>query len=225
MRHLTHALVLSLTAAACSDPLAPTAPGLTPTALTAGPSLTAGGPTIRHYPGESPGPPYYALLARGFAPNDGDWVGIVFTRLPTCVPGGFNLLNQFNPPIAWNCQLTVEGEAWWHDPSVPPAFQFRARGTGAVPVYFVRWSELETAIADDLLTIGELQSLPSLLIGSASFLQHVVHNTNQPTNHGHETLVSRGTLEDGRTFEFRYNEKFLPETGEHVFPNVKIDFK
>ena len=47
----------------------------------------------------------------------------------------------------------------------------------------------------------------------------------QPTNHGHETLVSRGTLEDGRTFEFRYNEKFLLETEEHVFPNVKIDFK
>ena len=69
------------------------------------------------------------------------------------------------------------------------------------------------------------QQLPSLLIGHASFLEHVVHNTNQPTNHGHETLVSRGLLEDGRSFEFRYNEKFLPETGVHVFPNVKIEFK
>jgi hypothetical protein len=37
--------------------------------------------------------------------------------------------------------------------------------------------------------------------------------------------VSRGLLEDGRSFEFRYNEKFLPEIGEHVFPNVKIEFK
>jgi len=121
--------------------------------------------------------------------------------------------------------LTVEGEAWWHDVSAPPPFQTHERGLGAVPVYFVRWSELEGAIADDVLTIGELETLPSLLIGEASFLEHITHNTNQPTNHGHETLVSRGLLEDGRSFEFRYNEKFLPETGEHVFPNVKIEFK
>jgi hypothetical protein len=205
----------------------PTAPttGLTPAAPTAGPSFTAGGPTIRHYPGEAPGPPYYALLGQGFVPNDGGWAGIVFIRSPACVPAGFNLLDQFNIPAAWGCELTIEGEGWWHDVSVPPAFQFHERGTGAVPVYFVALAELEAAISDDVLTIGELQGLPSLLIGSATFLEHIVHNTNQPTNHGHETLVSRGTLDDGRTFEFRYNEKFLPETGTHVFPNVKIDFK
>ena len=61
--------------------------------------------------------------------------------------------------------------------------------------------------------------------GSASFLEHVVHNDNQPTDRGHETLVSHGTLSGGRTFDFRYTEKFLPETEEHVFTNVKIDFR
>lgn len=192
---------------------------------TANLSLNAGGPIIGHYPGETPGPPYYALFGRGFTPNDAGWVGIVFVRSPACVPAGFNLLDWLNPPTAWGCALTVEGEARWHDPVVPPAFQLRDRSAGAVPVYFVTLAELQAAIADNVLTMGELQGLPSLLVGSATFLEHVVHNTNQPTNHGHETLVSRGTLADGRTFEFRYNEKFLPETGEHVFPNVKIDFK
>jgi len=183
-------------------------------------------PTILRFPSEHPGPPYYALFERGFAPTDNGWVGIVFVRDPSCVPAGFNLLAFFDsPPTALACALTVEGEAWWHDVSVPPPFQIHERGVGAVPVYFVRWSELQVAIADDALTIGELEGLSSLLIGQASFLEHVVHNTNQPTNHGHETLVSRGLLEDGRSFEFRYNEKFLPETGEHVFPNVKIEFK
>ena len=239
--------LLPLTLLACDEhplPLAPSVPtnaleGSRPTSLLTstlreamkpGPSpslslLNAGGPTIGHYPGESPGPPYYALFGLGFMPNDAGWVGIVFVRSPACVPPGFNLLDWLNPPAAWGCALTVEGEARWHDPAVPPAFQLRDRGTGAVPTYFVTLAELQAAIADNVLTIGELQGLPSLLIGSATFLEHVVHNTNQPTNHGHETLVSRGTLADGRTFEFRYNEKFLPETGEHVFPNVKIDFK
>ena len=229
--------LLSLTLLGCNDHRVPLGPAETaPTTAvlqstlseaTRAParSLHAGGPIIRHVPSEAPGPPYYALLSRGFVPNDGSWAGIVFLRSPLCVPADFNLLDWFNRWAAWDCELMVEGEEWWHSLDAPPPFQLRDRGLGAVPVYFARWPELQAAIADDLLTIGELQSLPSLLKGTASFLEHVVHNSNQPTNHGHETLVSRGTLDDGRTFEFRYNEKFLLETEEHVFPNVKIDFK
>jgi len=225
MRSSIHAILLPVVLLACADQLTPTGPAGAPAAVApAGPSLSEG-PIIRHYPEDAPGPIYYALLGRGFVPNDGTWAGIVFLRSPACVPADFNLLDEFDPPRAWGCDLKTEGEQFWHDLSEPPPFQLRDRGLGAVPVYFVRWSEIQAAIADDVLTIGELESLPSLMVGSASFLEHVVHNTNQPTNHGHETLVSRGTLEDGRTFEFRYNEKFLPETGEHVFPNVKIQFK
>ena len=215
---------LSISLSACANDVitGPRADRALPGAASSGQSSA---PIIVQYPGEHPGPPYYALLARGFAPTDNSWAGIVFVRSPSCIPVGFNLLDEFDPPRAWGCELTVEGEAWWHDLSTPPPFQIRDRGRGAVPIYFVSWSELQAAIADDVLTSGELQQLPSLLIGHASFLEHVVHNTNQPTNHGHETLVSRGLLEDGRSFEFRYNEKFLPETGVHVFPNVKIEFK
>ena len=227
MRRITDAFVLALIVAACGDQLVPTAPSTAanPTGRTADQSLAPGAPIIVHFPGEGPGPVYYALLGRGVIPNDAGWAGIVFVRSPSCVPSTFNLLDRFNPPTAWGCELTVEGEQWWHDLSTPPPFQTHTRGTGAVPVYFVRWSQLQAAIADDLLTIGELQSLPSLLIGRASFLEHIVHNTHQAANHGHETLVAHGRLDDGRTFEFRYNEKFLPETGEHVFPNVKVAFR
>ena len=224
MRRIIPTCLLPIVLLASGD--RPTPTELATTTPEAPAAAKAGGaPIIQHYPGESPGPAYYALLSSGFAPTDGGWVGIVFVRAPACVPAGFNLLDWFNGPVAWGCTLTVEGEAWWHDLSAPPPFQYHERGLGAVPIYFVASSELQAAIADGVLTIGELQGLPSLIIGYASFLQHVVHNTNQPTSHGHETLVARGVLEDGRAFEFRYNEKFLPETGEHVFPNVKISFE
>jgi len=224
MRQLT-CTCLAFSLSACANEVL-TGPRADPARPSSASAAQSSAPIILKFPGEQPGPRYYALFQRGFVPNDNGWVGIVFVRDPSCVPAGFNLLDWFDsPPVAWACALTVEGEAWWHDVSAPPPFQTHERGLGAVPVYFVRWSELEGAIADDVLTIGELETLPSLLIGEASFLEHVVHNTNQPTNHGHETLVSRGRLEDGRSFEFRYNEKFLPETGEHVFPNVKIEFK
>jgi hypothetical protein len=156
--------------------------------------------------------------------TDGGWVGIVFYRSPECVPPEFNLLDWRDRPAAFDCALTVEGEEWWHDLSAPPPFQTHERGLGAVPVYFVALSELQAAMADDVLTIAELQTLPSLLIGQASFLEDVVHNTSDQ-NHGHSVLVARGTLEDGRSFELRYNEKFLPETGQHVFQGVKISFE
>lgn len=224
MRRLICSFLSFLLCACANDVLTgPRADRALPSAASAAESSA---PIILRFPGEQPGPRYYALFGRGFAPNDNGWAGIVFVRSPSCVPAGFNLLDWFDSPAtAWACELTVEGEAWWHDVSAPPPFQQHERGLGAVPVYFVRWSELQAAIADDVVTIGELEGLPSLLIGEASFLEHIVHNTNQPTNHGHETLVARGVLEDGRSFEFRYNEKFLPETDEHVFPNVKIEFK
>jgi hypothetical protein len=197
-----------------------------PAFLTPAREASAQGPVIAHFPGDIPGPPYYALLGRGYLPADGGWVGIVFTRAPECVPAGFNLLDQFDLPTAFGCALTVEGEAWRHDASDPIPFQIHERGTGAVPIYFVAEAELHMAIADDVLTIGELQSLPSLQIGWASFLEHVVHNSAQAqtANHGHEALVAHGQLVDQRSFQFRFNEKFFPETGEHVFPNVKISF-
>ena len=190
-------------------------------------SVQAGaGPVIQHFPGELPGAPSYALLGRGYVPTDDGWVGILFTRLPQCVPAAFNLLDMFNLPMAFGCQLTVEGEAWRRDASDPVPFQIHERGTGAVPIYFVAEAELQAAMVDDVLTIGELQGFPSLQIGLATFLEHVVHNSTstQGTNHGHEALVAYGQLEDGRSFQFRFNEKFFPETGEHVFPDVKIQF-
>ena len=216
---------LAISLAACANEEL-TGPGVDPARPSSASASENNGPIILRYPDEQPGPRYYALFGRGFTPNDNGWVGIAFVRSPSCVPAGFNLLDWFDaPPTAWACTLTVEGEAWWHDVLVPPPFQTRAHGLGAVPIYFVRWSELQAAIADDVITIGELESLPSLLIGEATFFEQITHNTNQPTNHGHETLVSRGLLEDGRSFEFRYNEKFLPETNEHVFPNVRIVIK
>ena len=224
MRRLICTFLAVLLSGCANDVL--TGPRATAARPSSASTAQSSAPIILRYPAEQPGPRYYALFQRGFAPNDNGWVGIVFVRDPSCVPAGFNLLDWFDsPPVAWACKLTVEGEAWWHDVLVPPPFQTRAHGLGAVPIYFVRWSELQAAIADDVITIGELESLPSLLIGTASFFEQIAHNTNQPTNHGHETLVSRGLLEDGRAFEFRYNEKFLPETDEHVFPNVKIEFK
>ena len=84
-----------------------------------------------------------------------------------------------------------------------------AQGLGAVPIWFVRWSDLQAAVQDDKLTIGELQSMPSLLIGSATFYEAVQHPgafRPQGFGNGKILVVAHGTLMDGRSFQFEIRE-------------------
>jgi hypothetical protein len=207
-----------------------------PDALTApsalGPEATqsgAGAPSISRVPAEDSGPPFYtpvfiggAAPPSGFVPTDGNWAAIHWYRDPSCVPGGFNLLKVFNPPAAFGCRLTIQGEVWRHEPGDQIPFQEHYTESGSVPIYFVRLSELTSAVSDGMLTIGELQGLPSLLVGHASGYRSVIHNSNQASNHGHETLTARGQLTDGRSFHFHYDEKFIG--GQHTLQSVRIEF-
>jgi hypothetical protein len=164
-------------------------------------------------------------------PNDGGIVGIAFYREPSCIPISFNLLVQFNPPAAFGCTLTIEGKRWLWNPATDPfPFQIRYSGLGTVPVYFVDADELAGAVSDGVLTIVELQALPSLLIGIADDFHQVIHNSNQApgaqkqgNGKGHEELDATGTiLGSGVRFFFHYIEEFDPSTGIHTFRGARI---
>ncbi|SRR5216683_5849629 len=131
------------------------------------------------FPAQNPGPPYYAFFAGApFAEifRDDGWVAIPFVRDPSCVPLGFNLLASADIPAAFGCELTVEGFALWKNGPAPtdPAPMFaKYSGLGRVPVWFVRWTELQPAISGGVLTIGDLQAMHSLLVGSADIFEAV----------------------------------------------------
>jgi hypothetical protein len=192
-----------------------------------------GAPIIQTFPSPGiQGPPFYANFAADFMPSDDGTVGIAFYRQPSCIPAGTNLLVRLHAPAAFTCELTVEGKRWWHDPATDPyPFQIRIWGLGAVPVYFVDQTELAAAAADGVLTIVELQALPSLQIGIAESFEQVIHNDNQARGaleqqnaKGHEILNARGTiLQSGLPFFFHYVEHFDPNTGVHTFPTARID--
>jgi hypothetical protein len=192
-----------------------------------------GGPVIQTFPSPGvQGPPFYANFAGEFMPSDDGTVAIAFYRQPSCIPAGFNLLVQFDAPQAFGCELTIEGKRWWHDPATDPfPFQIRFWGLGAVPIYFVDQTELAAAAQGGVLTIGELQTLPSLLIGIAEHYEQVIHNSNQvrgaqeqQKDKGHETLIARGTIvQSGLPFFVHYVEEFDPYTGVHTFRAVRID--
>ena len=99
-------------------------------------------------------------------------------------------------------------------------------GLGAVPIWFVSWPELQVALADDVLTVPELLSLPSLQIGFASFFKETQHPGNerpQGAGNGKIQMTAYGTLTNGHTFQFQVREMGVKQ--QSVLRHVKIEFR
>jgi hypothetical protein len=135
--------------------------------------------------------------------SSGEWSAIPFYRPPGCVPYDFNLLAMFDVPRVFECvPNTTEGFAVWKNgPGIDAApMHGEFHGLGAVPVWFVRTDEFVGAIYDDyVLTVPELESLPSLRKGTATHYHETlnpIYGHLRPTNR----IQAHGTLDDGRRF-------------------------
>jgi hypothetical protein len=167
---------------------------------------------------DDPGGPFYARIVP-IPPHvyiDGGWAAIPFYRDPACLLANrpaFNLLQFFDPPFAFLlCEdMTVQGFSLWHGAVGNGApHTVVSEGAGAVPVWFVPEQEILDAMSDGVLTIVELAGLPGLLVGYATFFSEMLQPHPNPPElggGGHPVpkivLNSRGTLEDGRRFDFR----------------------
>jgi len=173
-------------------------------------------------PVDSPGVPAYARVERPFVFHTGQWAAIVFYRDPDCVPASFNLLDFFDIPASFGCPLTVSGfEIWENLPGIDLAPRQVVSSGLAVPVWFVPWSALQAALADDVLTIPELKSL-SPLKGIATTFHEVLHPVGGAAKVPHLTIAASGVLPDGRTFKYEFNN-VLPAAGNVL--NVRITFR
>ena len=166
-------------------------------------------------------PPFYARLS-GYeftgAENvfrTEEWAAIVFYRAPACVPGAFNLLSFFDfsllgVPQPDRCPLTVEGFEIWPAPPGPGVapIQTKLSSLGAVPIWFVSWPEMQSILADRVVTVGELESAATLLKGDADFFTETLHPPasgplTEAAQVGHITINASGELKDGRQFQFQ----------------------
>jgi hypothetical protein len=182
-------------------------------------------------PSQDPGPPFYASIDRppgGQIFQDGEWAAIPFLRDPDCVLSDSNLIVAFDLR-AFRCPLTVHGFDIYKNgpPPIDPVPVYALlMGDGAVPIWFVRWSELQAAIAEGQLYIWDLRSLPSLLIGSASFFEFVNQIgilRPQGAGNGKIEVVSSGTLNDGREFQFSVREMGVDQIS--TLRHVRIEFR
>lgn len=169
--------------------------------------------------------PFYARVERGpqgepLVHNDGEWAVIPFYRSTACVPAGFNLLDLFDAPGAFGCEARVVGFEVWKALPPPPGgapLQVLTFGLDDMEIWFVRWGELSAAMTDDQLTIGELETLPSLVKGTATLFKETLH----PVGGARQTklqMVGSGTLEDRRAFSFSSEEN----QGRIVHATIRI---
>jgi hypothetical protein len=168
-------------------------------------SLAQQGMVHLSIPGDTPAPMYYARIAMDPTGSeiyrDGSWVAIAFYCNPEDIPSDFNLLGFYaTDPVV--IPMTVSGFILW-DPEALAAWEaprlINVHGTGAVPVWFVSWPELQGAIEDGILTVQELAALASLKRGTAT----VYNEELLPLKH--ITINALGGFEDGSRFQFHAN--------------------
>jgi hypothetical protein len=163
---------------------------------------------------EDPGPPFYARIvpAPPHVFDDGEWAAIAFYRDPACVPDDFNLLQFFDVPAAFGCELVVTGSSLWQGEPFNGAPKI-VHSSGAAIVWFVPAAVIAQAMQDGELTIGELAGLEGLLVGQAQQFNEVLHPHPLPPElggggHPNHKLVqnAQGELEDGRRFSLHITE-------------------
>ena len=165
---------------------------------------------------EDPGPPFYARTDHvpPFLFNDGEWAAIVFYRDPGCIPADFNLIQFFDVPAAFGCQLTTQGNSLWQGEALSGAPKItKTSGSGVVPVWFVPVEAANQAVQDGVLTIDELEGLDGLLVGYADKYDETLQPHSLPPEmggggHPNPKLVldAQGQLEDGSQFNLHITQ-------------------
>ncbi len=200
------ALVLVLSLAACSqskvaEPLfdAPDTAAMIRAAEQAGMTRVT-------VPNPDPGIPAYARAFPGLNQffHDGEWIAIPFYRAPSAIPANFNLLEFFHfpgpdGPGAFASPTLLNG-FFLIEPNAPlGTFPLIAVTSGnAVPVWFVRWADYQAAMADNVVTIGEIEALKPL-----RGIANKYNETLKPRVEDHLVVITAsGKLDDGRTFDF-----------------------
>jgi hypothetical protein len=180
-------------------------------------------------------PPYYTDVERtmdgsAYYFHDDQWAAFVFLRLPSCVPPDFDLLDSEDlvpafpggPPRVFLCPLTVDGHAILKSADDFIPIQANLKGLGAVPVWFVKVSEVQAILAGNKLTIAQLLASPSLRKGLATQYNEVdLPGDFRPQGQGHGSIqvVASGSLEDGTRFQLDWHDE------QSSVRHVRISFK
>lgn len=171
-------------------------------------------------PAEINAPPRVAII---FDDGESDWVPIVFPREPSQIPPAMNLhtAHQDPQPGFMNVPLLLEGFVLlprdWAPPTPPTAVfaHFRNPTGQTVPIWFTSRAEFETAAADGIVTIEEINNMTSLLKGEAGAFNLYA---SPLANIFRIQIQSAGALEDNTLFTF--SVQYIVNTDSYTHFNL-----
>lgn len=164
--------------------------------------------------------PAYARIEATAIYHDDVLAVVSFFRPLGCIPSDFNLLSFFDMNAFSFGPETTEGWALLHEATDPMPYQVQIDGLGAVPVWFVTWEEMQGAVADGVLTLGELEALPSRVSATATRYHETLHPLGG-ANIGFLSIQASGVLDAGGRFHYSIMQR--DEVGRDMVVNIKLD--
>lgn len=134
------------------------------------------------FPDEDPGIPIYGrvgpILNQFFVA--GDQLVIPFYRNPECIPEHFNLLNYYDPPAAFGCELMVQGRFVIEKDAEEGQFPIMAHTTSSeVSLWIVDWAGFQSLMAEGAVTIVDIEALNPLKATALQYEEYLSPRINE----------------------------------------------
>lgn len=159
------------------------------------------------FPEEDPGIPIYArvgpILNQFFVTDD--QLVIPFYRDPQCVSDNFNLLNYYDPPAAFGCELTVEGRFVIEKEAEAGDFPIMVHTVGnQVPIWVVNWPDFQMQMESGSVTMADLKAMNPTIGMADSFDEFL-----SPRMSDHQVIIeaSGAILDTNEAFTFRLTHR------------------
>lgn len=155
-----------------------------------------------HFPDQDPGIPIYARVGpilNQFFVSDGQLV-IPFYRDPECIRDDFNFLTYYDPPVAFGCELTVEGKFVIEQDAEEGTFPIMALTEGTlVPVWIIDWLEFQVLIETESVTRSDIEALNPIKGVAQQYVEYLSPRMNE-----HEVIIEAGGTITGTGQQFTF---------------------
>ena len=158
---------------------------------------------VIHFPDEDPGIPIYArvgpILNQFFVA--GNQLVIPFYRNPVCIPDTFNLMNYYDPPAAFGCELRVQGRFVIEKDAEEGQFPIMAHTIGTeVPVWIVDWAGFQLLMDEGAVTMVDLEGLNPIKATALQFEEYLSPRINE-----HQVIIEAEGTVSGTDQEFYFS--------------------
>ncbi len=155
------------------------------------------------FPDQDPGIPIYArvgpILNQFFVTEN--LLVIPFYRDTDCIREDFNFLDYYDPPVAFGCELNVEGKFVIENDAEEGSFPIMAHTQGTqVSLWIVDWHEFQALLENESVTLPELEALNPVKAVAQQYEEYL-----SPRFHEHEVVIEAQGIILNSDQQFTFN--------------------